>query len=94
MRSEAWNRVFEDRSGAIKIGSMKPERIPEISPLIEKWHPHATRAEQRQYTQEFRAYLTVLYRIFLQLEGESLLPSDSRESERDAMLESDNLPQS
>lgn len=72
---------------------MKQKEIPAISPLIQKWHPTATLDEQRRYTKELRAYLAVLYRIFLQLERDGLLPTDSRESERDAMLESDNLAQ-
>jgi hypothetical protein len=69
---------------------MKKKEILAISPLIEKWHPHATPEEQRQYTQEFRAYLAVLYRIFLRLDAEGHFAADSRESAPDAMVESDN----
>ena len=72
------------------LKDMAKKDIPEISPLIEKWHPHATLDEQRQYTQEFRAYLAVLYRIFLRLDAEGFFAADSRESDRDAMVESDN----
>jgi hypothetical protein len=72
------------------LKNMTKQNIPEVSPLIEKWHPQATLEEQRQYTQEFRAYLAVLYRIFLRLDAEGYFAADSRESAPDAMVESDN----
>lgn len=69
---------------------MTKRTIPEISPLIERWHPNATIEEKKQYTEEFRAFLMVLYGVFERCDREGLLNGDSRNSGSDGRVESGN----
>lgn len=42
----------------------------DVSPLIKRWMPEASRNEQIEATRNFRAYMRVLYRIYLRIEQE------------------------
>ena len=68
---------------------MSKTPIPTISPLIEKWHPHASREEQIAYTEELRAMLLGFYRVFERADAEGRL-SDSPESGSHDIVESVN----
>jgi hypothetical protein len=51
----------------------KPEPLPEIAELVLQVMPNATREEQLEATQNLRAYLAAVYRIFIRLESEGNL---------------------
>lgn len=68
---------------------MSKTPVPEISPLIEKWHPDATREEQVTYTDELRAMLLGIYRVFERADAEGRFP-DSPESGSHDIVESVN----
>lgn len=55
------------------------DNLPDISPLIRKWHPDATDAELRTYTYEFRGFLKVLYEVFERLDREGELEELEKE---------------
>lgn len=46
---------------------------PEIAEIVRHWMPNASEEELKEATVNFRAYLAVLYRIFLRLEAEGRL---------------------
>lgn len=46
---------------------------PEIAEIVQHFMPDASDEELKQATVNFRAYLAVLYRIFLRLEAEGRL---------------------
>lgn len=70
---------------------MDEKRTETISPLIAKWHPHASPEEQAAYTEEWHAILLGFYRICEQAEAEGRLP-DSPKSGSHAKVESVNPP--
>lgn len=49
------------------------QNIPEIAEIVRHWMPDASDEELKEATVNFRAYLAVLYRIFLRLEAEGRL---------------------
>lgn len=49
------------------------QNIPEIAEIVRYWMPDASDEELKEATVNFRAYLAVLYRIFLRLEAEGRL---------------------
>jgi len=49
------------------------QNIPEIAEIVHHWMPDASEDELKEATVNFRAYLAVLYRIFLRLEAEGRL---------------------
>lgn len=49
------------------------QNIPEIAEIVRHWIPDASDEELKEATVNFRAYLAVLYRIFLRLEAENRL---------------------
>ena len=49
------------------------KNIPEIAEIVRHWMPNASDEELKEATVNFRAYLAVLYRIFLRLEAEGRL---------------------
>lgn len=49
------------------------QNIPEIAEIVRHWMPNASDDELKEATVNFRAYLAVLYRIFLRLEAEGRL---------------------
>ncbi len=49
------------------------QNIPEIAEIVRHWMPNASDEELKEATVNFRAYLAVLYRIFLRLEAENRL---------------------
>lgn len=51
---------------------MKTE-ITEIAEIVRHWMPEASDEELKEATVNFRAYLAVIYRIFLRLEREGRL---------------------
>lgn len=52
-------------------------KIPEISPLMRKWHPNASEEELHEYTDEFRAFLLGAYRVFELADKEGRLLSNN-----------------
>lgn len=51
----------------------KIKEPPEIAEIVRHWMPNASEEELKEATVNFRAYLAVLYRIFLRLEAEDRL---------------------
>ena len=51
----------------------KIKEPPEIAEIVQHWMPNASEEELKEATVNFRAYLAVLYRIFLRLEAEGRL---------------------
>ena len=51
----------------------KIKEPPEIAEIVRYWMPNASEEELKEATVNFRAYLAVLYRIFLRLEAEGRL---------------------
>lgn len=49
------------------------QNIPEIAEIVRHWMPDASDEELKEATVNFRAYLAVLYQIFLRLEAEGRL---------------------
>ena len=54
-------------------GMKENKNIPEIAEIVRHWMPNASEEELKEATVNFRAYLAVLYRIFLRLEAEGRL---------------------
>ena len=58
----------------LQTSEMKENKnIPEIAEIVRHWMPNASEEELKEATVNFRAYLAVLYRIFLRLEAEDRL---------------------
>ena len=51
----------------------KIKEPPEIAEIVRHWMPNDSDEELKEATVNFRAYLAVLYRIFLRLEAEGRL---------------------
>ncbi len=62
----------------------------DISPLVERLLPNATPAEKIDATENVRAYVAVLYRIFCRLESEGRLPGRRDKNDEPAMVYTDD----
>lgn len=74
---------------AATMGGMKKHHeIPEISPIIERWHPNVSLAEKKELTRDLRLFVAALSALdrALVTEGGS---ADSAESDSHAILDSD-----
>jgi hypothetical protein len=71
------------------LKDMAKQDIPTISPLIQKWHPNMTPAEQRAATADLRHFLGTLMDAYEALKREGRLPPDSEESRTHGNLESE-----
>ena len=61
-----------------------------ISPLVERLLPNATPTEKIDATENVRAYVAVLYRIFCRLESEGRLPGRRDKNDEPAMVYTDD----
>ena len=57
-----------------------------ISPLVERLLPNANPTEKIDATENMRAYVAVLYRIFCRLESEGKLPGRRDKNDEPAMV--------
>ena len=62
----------------------------DISPLVERLLPNATHPEKIDATENVRAYVAVLYRIFCRLESEGQLPGRRDKNDEPAMVYTDD----
>lgn len=69
-----YNSVPTKANQFLQTSGMKENKnIPEIAEIVRHWMPNASEEELKEATVNFRAYLAVLYRIFLRLEAEGRL---------------------
>jgi len=61
-----------------------------ISPLVERLLPNATPADKIDATENVRAYVAVLYRIFCRLESEGQLPGRRDKNDEPVMVYTDD----
>lgn len=61
-----------------------------ISPLVERLLPNANPTEKIDATENMRAYVAVLYRIFCRLESEGKLPGRRDKNDEPAMVYTDD----
>ena len=62
----------------------------DISPLVERLLPNASAAEKIDATENVRAYVAVLYRVFCRLESEGQLPGRRDKNDEPAMVYTDD----
>jgi hypothetical protein len=61
-----------------------------IAPLVKRLLPHASQTEKMDATENLRAYVAILYRIFRRLESEAKLPGRRDKNTKPAMVYTEN----